>query len=93
MFFNVFAHLLQGTFRAVGAGKVMVISSVIYAVSYVVYAYVLFNVLSDGMRIYAADLALGGACITELIYSGIVYISGKWKSKEYIELEKDYPNN
>lgn len=88
MFFNVFTHLLQGTFRAVGAGRVMVISTVIYAVSYVVYAYALFDLLPDDMLIYAADLSLGGAYITELIYSGAVYISGRWKSEEYIEIEK-----
>jgi len=86
--FNVFNNLFHGIFRAVGSGTLMVISTLIYAISYVVYAFILFALLPYELRIYAVHLALSGAYITELIYATIVFVTGKWKSKEYIKLEK-----
>ena len=87
--FNVFNNLFHGIFRAVGSGTLMVISTLIYAVSYVVYAYILFAVLSYELRIYAVHLALGGAYITELIFATVIFVTGKWKSKEYLRLENN----
>ena len=86
--FNVFNNLFHGIFRAVGSGTLMVISTMIYAISYVVYAYILFAVLPYELRIYAVHLALSGAYITELIFATVVFITGKWKSKEYLKLEQ-----
>ncbi len=87
--FNVFNNLFHGIFRAVGSGTLMVVSTLIYAVSYVVYAYILFAVLPYELRIYAVHLALSGAYITELIFATIVFVTGKWKSKEYLKLEQN----
>lgn len=86
--FNVFNNLFHGIFRAVGSGKLMFISTLIYAVSYVIYAYALFAVLPQEMRIYGVHIALSGAYITEVIFAAIVFVTGKWKSARYIELEK-----
>jgi Na+-driven multidrug efflux pump len=60
----------------------------IYSVSYVIYAYILFAVLPEDMKIYGVHMALSGAYITEVIFATVVFFSGKWKSKEYIRLEK-----
>ena len=87
IFFNVFNNLFHGIFRAVGSGKLMVISTLIYAISYVVYSYILFAVLPYEIRIYGVHLALGGAYITELIFATTIFVTGKWKSAEYIRLE------
>lgn len=88
MIFNVFNNLFHGIFRAVGSGTLMVISTLIYAVSYVVYAYIFFALLPYELRIYAAYFALSGAYITELIFATVVFVTGKWKSKEYLRLEQ-----
>lgn len=86
--FNVFNNLFHGIFRAVGSGTLMFISTLIYAVSYVIYAYILFAVLPYEIRIYGVHLALSGAYITEVIFATIIFVTGKWKSPEYIKLEK-----
>jgi len=86
--FNVFNNLFHGIFRAVGSGTLMFISTLIYAASYVIYAYILFAVLPYETRIYGVHLALGGAYITEVIFATYIFISGKWKSQEYRRLEQ-----
>jgi putative MATE family efflux protein len=91
--FNVFNNLFHGIFRAVGSGTLMFISSLIYAISYVIYAYILFAVLPYEFRIYGVNLALAGAYITEVTFATIIFVSGKWKSKEYRRLEQSYQNN
>lgn len=88
--FNVFNNLFHGIFRAVGSGRLMLISTMIYAVSYVIYAYVLFAVLPTDMRIYGVHLALSGAYITEVIFATVIFFTGKWKSPRYKELEEEY---
>lgn len=85
--FNVFNNLFHGIFRAVGSGRLMFISTLIYAISYVVYAHILFAVLPYQIRIYGVHLALSGAYITEVIFATYIFITGKWKSSEYIRLE------
>ena len=89
IFFNVFNNLFHGIFRAVGSGKLMFISTLIYAISYVVYAYILFAVLPYEIRIYGVHLALSGAYITEVIFATFIFVTGKWKSPEYIILEQN----
>lgn len=89
MLFNVFNNLFHGIFRAVGSGKLMFISTLIYAISYVIYAYTLFAILPYEIRIFGVHLALSGAYITEVIFATIIFVTGKWKSKEYIKLEQN----
>lgn len=87
LFFNVFNNLFHGIFRAVGSGTLMFISTLIYAVSYVIYAYILFAILPREIRIYGVHLALSGAYITEVIFATVIYFTGKWKTPEYKKLE------
>ena len=87
--FNVFNNLFHGIFRAVGSGKLMFISTMIYAISYVAYAYTLFAVLPTELKIYGVHLALSGAYITEVAFALIIFVTGKWKSPEYKRLEKE----
>lgn len=88
IFFNVFNNLLHGIFRAVGSGILMFISTLIYAVSYIIYAYILFSVLPYEIRIYSVHLALSAAYITELIFATYIFVTGKWKTPEYKKLEQ-----
>jgi putative MATE family efflux protein len=85
--FNLFNNLFHGIFRAVGSGRLMFISTMIYSVSYVIYAYTLFAVLPEDLKIYGVHTALSLAYITEVIFAAIIFFSGKWKSKEYLALE------
>ncbi|MBR5157025.1 MAG: MATE family efflux transporter [Clostridia bacterium] len=87
LIFNVFNNLFHGIFRAVGSGMLMFTSTLIYAVSYVIYAYILFAVLPYEIRIYGVHIALSGAYITELIFATYLFVTGKWKSQEYLLLE------
>lgn len=91
--FNVFNNLFHGIFRAIGSGKLMFISTLIYAISYVIYAYILFAVLPYEIRIYGVHIALSGAYITEVIFATFIFVSGKWKTPEYIKLEQSCQNN
>ena len=93
IFFNVFNNLFHGIFRAVGSGKLMFISTLIYAISYVIYAYILFAVLPYEIRIYGVHMALSGAYITEVMFATFIFVTGRWKSPEYIKLEQSYQNN
>ncbi len=86
--FNVFNNLFHGIFRAVGSGKLMFISTLIYAVSFVIYAYILLGVLPETIKIYGVHLALSGAYITEVIFATVIFFTGKWKTPEYKALEK-----
>ncbi len=88
LLFNVFNNIYHGIFRAVGSGKLMVFSTVFYAIAVVTYAYVLFGILPTEFKIYGAPLALGAAYITEAILGTILFLTGVWKSKEYREIEK-----
>ncbi len=87
IFFNVFNNLFHGIFRAVGSGTLMFISTCIYAVAFVAYAFILFAVLPENLKIYGVHIALAGAYITEVIFATIIFVTGKWKTPEYIELE------
>lgn len=78
--FNVFNNLFHGIFRATGSGKLMVASTLIYAVSYVIYAYTLFAILPTDLKIYGAYISLAAAYITELIFAVIMFARGKCKA-------------
>ena len=86
--FNVFNNLFHGIFRAIGSGKLLFVSTLIYGVAFVIYAHVLFDVLPSDLKIYGVHMALGAAYITEAIFATIIFITGKWKTREYRELEK-----
>lgn len=86
--FNVFNNLFHGIFRAVGSGRLMFISTLIYAISFVIYAYILFDILPYESKIYGIHIALSGAYITEVIFATIIFITGKWKTPEYKALEE-----
>lgn len=85
--FNVFNNLFHGIFRAIGSGKWLVMSTLIYAVSFVFYAYALFSILPPDSKIYGAHLSLGAAYITEVAFATFIFATGKWKTTEYRELE------
>ena len=87
LFFNVFNNLFHGMFRAVGSGTLMFISTLIDAVSFVAYAYALFNFLPTEIRIYGVHLAMSAAFITEVTFATIIFFTGKWKTVEYKALE------
>ena len=85
--FNMFNSLFHGIFRAIGNGSLLFISSLIYAVSLVLYACILFAILPQDYKIYGVHLAMAGAYITEMFFTSIMYFTGKWKTKEYKEME------
>ena len=93
LLFYVFNNLFHGIFRAVGSGKLMFISTLIYAISYVIYAYILFAVLPYEIRIYGVHIALGIAYITELIFATFIFVTGKWKSAAYKKIEQTCKEN
>ena len=90
IFFNVFNNLFHGIFRAVGSGTLMFISTLIYAISFVIYAYALFHVLPTDYKIYGVHLALGAAYITEVIFATVIYFTGKWKTPAYRAMEAEH---
>ena len=90
--FNVFNNLFHGIFRAVGSGKLMFISTLLYAIAFVVYAYILFAVLPNEFKIYGVHIALGGAYITEVLFATIIFVTGKWKTAEYKQIEAEANN-
>ena len=83
--FNVINNTAHAIFRSAGAGKFLVVSTVIYAASRVIYSYVLF----ERYEMYGIYAAIVLSWITEAIFGIAVYISGKWKSNEYKEYEKE----
>lgn len=87
LFFNVFNNLFHGIFRAVGSGTLMFISTLIYAVSFVIYAYLLFGALDPDVKIYGVHLALSAAYLTEVTFAAIIFFTGKWKTPEYRAME------
>lgn len=89
LMFNVFNNLFHGIFRAVGSGTLMFISTMIYAVSFVVYAYILFHFMPVDLKIYSIHLAHSAAYLTELIFATVIFVTGKWKTPEYRALEAE----
>lgn len=81
--FNVINNMAHAIFRGAGAGKYLVVSSFIYAVSRVAYSYIFF----DRFELYGIYLAIVLSWVTEAIFGVIVYVSGKWKSEEYLMYE------
>lgn len=86
--FNVFNNLFHGIFRSVGSGMLMFVSTLIYAVAFVCYTFLLFDALPYEWRIYSVHIAQGGAYITECLFTLIIYWSGKWKTPQYRAMEE-----
>ncbi|MDO4744886.1 MAG: MATE family efflux transporter, partial [Clostridia bacterium] len=87
--FNVFNNIFHGIFRAIGSGMLMFVSTLIYAVCFVIYAYIFLNIMPPETKIYGVHLALGAAYITEVIFAVIIFVTGRWKTPEYKMLEKE----
>lgn len=85
--FNVFNNLFHGIFRAIGSGTLMFVSTLIYAVAFVIFAYMFFALLPDNLKIYGVHMAFGAAYITEVIFSTVIFATGRWKTAEYKALE------
>lgn len=79
--FNVINNLIHAIFRSTGAGKYLVTSTLVYAVSRFVYSYILFG----RYEIYGIYAAIVLSWITEAIYGMCIYLSGKWKKNKYME--------
>lgn len=88
LLFNVFDNIFHGIFRAVGAGKTMIVSTLVYAAAVVLFAETFTGFIPYDFRIYWINIAIGAAYITECIFALVIYKSGIWKSKEYRELER-----
>ena len=81
--FNVINNLFHGIFRSVGAGKYLVIATVIYSVSRFGFSYFLY----EKYQMYGIYTAIILSWIVEAVFGAIIYFSGLWKSKEYKEKE------
>lgn len=77
--FNVTNNLIHGIFRSVGAGKYLVISTVVYSISRFGFSYLLYA----KYEMYGIYAAIVLAWVAEAIFGMIIYFSGKWKSAEY----------
>ncbi len=86
--FNLFNNVFHGIFRATGSGKMMVISTLVYTVALVIYCFTFYYVLTGIPKIYSIYLGFACAWITEALFATIIFLSGKWKTKEYKELEE-----
>ena len=83
--FNVINNLMHGVFRSAGAGRYLVIATVVYSVARFGFSYLLFGRF-EMLGIFAAVVL---AWITEAIFALFVYFSGKWKSEEYKRCEAE----
>ncbi|MBQ8807915.1 MAG: MATE family efflux transporter [Clostridia bacterium] len=88
--FNVFNNLFHGIFRATGSGRLMLISTVIYSVSMVIFSYTFYFCVPSFLRIYGIYIGFALAWFTEAAFATFVYISGKWKTPEFKEMEAQY---
>lgn len=86
--FNVVNNFFHGVFRATGSGKIMLISTVIYSVSMIIYSYALYLIMPRELKIYGTYVGLALAWLTEAIFAIVIYKSGKWKTEEYKKLEQ-----
>ncbi len=77
--FNVFNNLYHAVFRSSGAGRYLVISTIVYALARVVFSYILFDKFKMN-GIYAAIVL---SWVVEAIFGTIIYFSGKWKSVDF----------
>ena len=82
--FNVINNLMHGVFRSAGAGRYLVVATVVYSIARFGFSYLLF----DRFEMYGIFAAVVLAWITEAIFALWVYFSGRWKSEEYKKNEK-----
>lgn len=86
--FNVFNNLFHGIFRAIGSGVLLLVSTLIYAIAFIAYAYIFFGSFPYDIKIYGIYAAMSAAYITEVIFAVIIFATGKWKTAEYKMLEE-----
>ena len=82
--FNVINNMMHGVFRSTGAGRYLVIATVVYSIARFGFSYLLFEKY-EMLGIFSAVVL---AWVTEAIFALIVYFSGRWKNDEYRRLEK-----
>lgn len=82
--FNMLNNTLHQIFRGAGSSRYLVASTTIYSVSNLVFSYTLYP--KYGMCGIYVGLIL--AWISETIFGGIIYFSGKWKPKLSKEISK-----
>ncbi|MBQ7038931.1 MAG: hypothetical protein IJN39_00015 [Clostridia bacterium] len=76
--FNSINNLMHAVFKSAGAGMHLVVSTLIYSVSRILYSYLLYQ----RFEMYGIYAAIVLSWITEAIYGLVIYFSGKWKSEE-----------
>lgn len=81
--FNCINNLMHAVFRSVGASGYLIISTLVYSVSRIIFSYTLFA----KFEIYGIFAATVLSWVTEALFITIIYFSGKWKSAEYKRLE------
>lgn len=77
--FNTFNNLYHAVFRSSGAGRYLVISTFVYAVSRVFFSYILF----PKYQMYGIYAGIVLSWVVEAIFGTIIYFSGKWKSVDF----------
>lgn len=82
--FNVINNILHAVFRSTGAGRFLVIATVVYSISRFGYSYLLY----ERFEMYGIYAAIVLAWITEAVFGLIIYFSGRWKSAEYKLMEQ-----
>lgn len=84
--FNVINNMIHAIFRSTDAGIFLILSTLLYSVSYFGFSYLLF----PRFEMYGIYAAIVLSWICEAIFGLSVYFSGIWKSKEYKLLEKNF---
>ena len=81
--FNVINNMMHGVFRSAGAGRYLIVATVVYSIARFGFSYLLFGKY-EMLGIFSAVVL---AWITEAIFALIIYFSGRWKSDEYKQYE------
>lgn len=82
--FVAFGNLMHSFYKAVEATKSVLLSTFLFTVARIILTYTLPNT----KYIFSVYLALSLAWVIEAIIMIIIYLLGKWKSKEQIDFEK-----
>ena len=74
--FNVINNLMHAIFRSMGAGKILVCSTVVYSLTRIIFSYLLFG----RYKMYGIFAAIVLSWIIESIYGLGMYFFGNWKN-------------
>ena len=83
--FNSANNLFHAVFKSSGAGFQLVVSTVIYSASRIIFSYL----LCEKFGMYGIYAAVVLSWVTEAIYGFIIYVSGRWKSEDYKKGERE----